>query len=202
MKKIGLGALILSLVIVLSGCGKEKEIEQNANQAISQEITAEGQVDDSESESSMIGRLKNAISSGKKMKCVYKINSGEDNTEVITYVQGDKYKTEMVLGQMKTFSIFDGDVMYSWLEGQKTGTKMDMECVNGLGAEEGAQNNETGKNVSVEDEEGFVESLSDAQSLQCEDADDINFDIPSDINFTDQCELLKNQQRLMEGLNK
>jgi hypothetical protein len=41
----------------------------------------------------------------------------------------------------------------------------------------------------------------DAQNLSCEDAGDVDFDIPNDVNFSDQCEMLKSQQKMIEGLN-
>lgn len=214
MKKIGLIAGGLFLVLILSGCGKNEKSnpsngEQN-NQEVN-EISADnnqespaGQVAENENsaEGGVMKKLKNALSSGKKMKCTYSMGDEKEKTEIITYVQGDKYKTEVNVGQIKTISIFDGDAMYSWSEGQKTGTKMAMSCLNSLDTRSEAESNPVSEESSVADEEEFVDTLADAQNLNCEDAGDVNFEVPSDINFTDQCEALKSQQKMLESLNK
>lgn len=212
MKKISLLAVGLFLVISLSGCGKpandgkivgENDSLANSNYPIPEVQNQEGAevkegvVGDG---AGMVEKLKNAISSGKKMKCTYK--TGEENgaTEVVTYIQGDKYKTEVVLGEMITTSVFDGEVMYSWVVGQKIGTKMTMDCIDSLdtkGETEAPQ-----ENAPLEDGEGFVEKLSSAQNLNCEDTGDIDFSIPTDVDFSDQCEMLKSQQKMIEGLNQ
>jgi len=209
-KTIILGVIMIS-TIFLGGCGKEIEIKENeisSNKINSDEIKNDkgedtGNVNNSEVsniEGNMLNKLKSAISSGKKMKCTYKMNDEDAEMEIITYVQGDKYKTETNFGQMKTISIFDGDVMYNWSVGHKTGTKMTMDCMNSLDVD--VQENKEAESDIPKDEEDFVDSLEAAKNLQCESFDDASFDIPNDIEFADQCEMLKSQQKLMEGFDK
>lgn len=212
MKKISLLVVGLFLVISLSGCGKpandgkivgENDSLSNSNYPIPEVQNQEGaEVKDEIAGDGvgMIEQLKNAISSGKKMKCTYK--TGEENgaTDVVTYIQGDKYKTEVVLGEMTTTSVFDGEIMYSWVAGQKVGTKMAMDCIDSLDIK--GETEIPQENVPLEDGEGFVEKLSSTQNLSCEDAADIDFSIPTDVNFSDQCEMLKTQQKMIEGLNQ
>lgn len=208
MKKVSLIVASLFLVLILSGCGKvEKnnndqanlDLAESKNQTQGEATTEDGTT---ESEGGIVAKLKNAISSGKKMKCTYKMGDENTATEVITYLQGDKYKTEIVMGQIKTVSVFDGDAMYSWVAEQKTGTKMTMDCINSLDVKGEAENESVPENIPEEDNDKFMETLADAQNLSCEDAGDVDFDIPSDVNFSDQCEMLKSQQKMIEGLNK
>lgn len=205
MKKASLIFSTLLLALVLGGCskgGEEKTIgEQDPNSAKeSQQLTGEiatGGENEPKEEGNILNKLKSAVTSGKKMKCVYKIENEGKSTEIVSYMQGDKYRSEIDMGAIKTRSVFDGDVMYSWTEGQKQGMKMTMDCMESLGGETAAGDNKE-EEIALKDGDDFVESLKDAQNLSCEDADDIDFSIPSDIEFTDQCEMLKSQQELME----
>lgn len=208
MKKVSLIGVSLFLVVSLSGCGEPKDSEIRDLSETVPNTTDQSQMeskiaeDTAEGEGNLINKLKNAISSGKKMKCTYKMGDENNATEIITYLQGDKYKTEIVMGQMKTLSVFDGESMYSWVSEQKTGTKMTMDCINSLDTKGETEAETVPENVPTGDEDDFVETLSDAQNLNCEDFQDADFDIPSDVVFTDQCELLKSQQKMIEGLNK
>lgn len=206
MKKISLLTLGLVLVLGLSGCGKVDKSNVNKNSEADLAKNQESVVANEESnkgEMSMVDKLKNSISSGKKMKCTYKMTDENGSTEVVTYMQGDKYKSEIIIGGMKTASVFDGDIMYSWVSGQKTGTKMTMDCINGLDikGETETETDTVPENIP-ESEDEFVDTLNNAENLNCEDADDIDFTVPSDVDFVDQCEMLKSQQKMIEGLNK
>lgn len=208
MKKLSFVTLGLFLALILSGCGSAQKGNDNNNQANSQVEEMEAQENQRSSaeengEKGIVAKIKNSISAGKKMKCTYKMDNENGDTEVITYIHGDKYKTEVMLGQIKTLSIFDGDVMYSWSEGQKTGTKMEMDCIDSLDIKGEVESEAVTENaVATEDQDDFVKALSEAQNLNCEDAGDVDFAVPSDINFIDQCEMIKSQQKMIEGLNK
>lgn len=201
MKKTTILGFALVSMIFLSGCAQKKEIiddQKSVSGDVKSEIVSDNEVKQEKvEEGGALNSLKSAILSGKKMRCTYKIKEGNVELKITTYVQGDKYKTEVDLGQVKTNSIFDGDVVYSWSVGQKTGTKMTMDCMKSLG-EDLPKNNEADKSVP-EDSEEFVDSLKDSQDLSCENFDEVDFEVPTDIEFVDQCEMLKAQQKLMEG---
>lgn len=210
MKKAIFIGIVMISTIFLGGCGSdnskvgEKSGVQNDNSKMDEDMNKKGEGADGsgvvENEGGMLNKLKSAISSGKKMKCTYKISDTDGEMEITTYMQGDKYKTEADFGQMKTVSVFDGDGMYSWSVGEKTGTKMTMDCMKSLSAD--IPEEKTTQDNVPKDEEEFVDSLEDAKNLKCESFDDVDFEIPSDVEFADQCEMLKSQQKLMEGFNK
>ncbi|HBI16770.1 MAG: hypothetical protein UR60_C0041G0003 [Candidatus Moranbacteria bacterium GW2011_GWF2_34_56] len=207
MKKLSFVTLALFLVLTLSGCGgaQKSNDDSQANSETEEIGTQDNQESGAEEngEKGIVAKIKNSISAGKKMKCTYKMSEENGDTEVITYIQGEKYKTEIMLGQMKTVSIFDGDAMYSWSEGQKTGTKMEMDCIDSLDVKGEVEREAVNENaVATEDQDDFVKTLSEAQNLNCEDAGDVDFSVPSDMEFIDQCEMLKSQQKMIEGLNK
>lgn len=202
MKKTPLLLSIILMVFILSGCsGKNKETVGNNNldtNGVVQQVEENVANKNAEmEEGNILNKLKNSLSSGKKMKCVYKIESEGNATEIISYMQGEKYRSEIAMGAIKTKSIFDGDTMYSWVEGQKQGMKMTMDCMESLGNESNTPEDKNGEILPKEGDE-FVESLKDAKNLSCEDAGDIDFSVPSDVEFTDQCEMLKSQQELLE----
>lgn len=209
MKKISLATCLLLLLFILAGCGKN-QINDNTKEGgagIESENIATGDGDLSEegvgeNENNVVKKLKNARSSGKKMRCSYGLGEEGNVSEVLTYIQGDKYKTEINMGQMKTVSVFDGDTMYSWSTDQKVGTKMTMECLDSLDAGNESEPEENVQQNDSNTKEEFVDTLEDTKNLNCEDVDNIDFEIPSDITFTDQCEILKSQQKMMENLNK
>ncbi|KKP67009.1 MAG: hypothetical protein UR66_C0003G0108 [Candidatus Moranbacteria bacterium GW2011_GWE1_35_17] len=205
MKKVSLILGGLFLIAVLAGCGKNEKIDSGEQVDLKlAEESAESlpKEDTGENKGGMMEKLKNSISKGKKMKCTYKISDENGATEVTTYAQGEKYKTEVNLGQMKTVSVFDGDVMYSWSAGQKVGTKMAMDCINSLDIKNEATKEADGEASPDKDDDNFVDALSGAENLNCEDAGDVDFSIPDDIKFSDQCEMLKSQQKILENLNK
>lgn len=200
----------LFLVMGLSGCGqadKANEVKEQTSLGaggsnVLNQDTAGAEEETTEGEGGLVDKLKNAISSGKKMKCTYKMADGNGETEVITYLQGDKYKTEILIGEMRTMSVFDGEAMYSWVLGQKVGTKMTMDCIDSLDTKGETVADIRGENIPEGEGDEFVETLLDAQNLSCVDADEVDFSIPSDVNFSDQCEMLKSQQKMIEGLNQ
>lgn len=197
MKKIGLYVLSFALVFTLAGCGKKEENSKMKNDmAIEGDYNQNEQGDVEVMENGVLANLKNSLSAGKKIKCSYQINDKDETMGVVeTYIQGDKYKTESTIDGIKNISIFDGDIVYSWIDGQKMGTKMSMDCINNLNGNK----EEIKENIPVEDEEGFVNSLGETNNLECGEAGDIDFDLPSEIEFSDQCEILKSQQQLIEG---
>ena len=194
----------LLAVVVFSGCGKEAEKSDEFNSTSGEEGLLERgpatSAEEAETSKNPLEKLRLDLSSGKKIKCTYKMTDESGDLEVVTYAQGDKYKTEMMIGGAKNYSIFDGETTYTWSEGQKTGTKISLDCLSDLESEEV----EVEEEVETENdaEEDFADSLKDAQNLKCEDYQETDFEIPEGIEFIDQCDLLEAQQKMLEGFNQ
>lgn len=200
MKKIVPIAIIAVLVIIIGGFFVFKKVSDDkkneAKNPIAQEkIETEGDKEEGEKSSGIIDELAK-IKDGKKMKCVYTIKMGEDEFQSESYVQGDKYKSISVmdaLEEKKTYVIFDGENQYSWTDGAVEGFKMNADCM-----EDTAEELEDAVDVPETAELGDL--FENAVDVKCNPVEEIDFTVPSNITFVDQCEMLKNQMKQIEEL--
>lgn len=182
MKKTLLGVVIIGSAFVLSGCGKQAAQNQGTVQNQAQEQKGASSV------GSAITSIKDAMGLGTKMKCEYSMGTGADAVKSIAYVEGKKHKSVGTFNGITTNTIFDGENMYNWQEGQKTGFKMTMTCINDLKASLPADKQDYLANDVKSPEDQFDNATSTSCSPTSES---INFSAPSDVTFKDQCEMLK-----------
>ena len=180
MKVVALAAVVLFLV----GCGNkpadkagEAGVEKKSNVSVETKKDKGG----------AISSIKDAMGLGKAMKCAYKFE-GEDggSLESVVYIDGKKYKAESTVMGKKQNVIFDETAMYSWAEGEKTGMKMTIACM-----EEMNKNLPEGDDASVPETKTDEDFFDDATDVSCEPYSGADFSIPKSITFTDQCEMLK-----------
>ncbi len=203
MKKIAPIAIIVALIIIVGGFFVFKKVSDDKkneakNSVVQEKIETEGDKEEGENSSGIIDELAK-IKDGKKMKCVYTIKMGEDEFQSESYVQGEKYKSISVmdaLEEKKTYAIFDGENQYSWTDGATEGFKMSVDCMKDA----------TKKMEGTIDmpEAGETAELGDlfenAVDVKCNPVEEIDFTVPSNITFVDQCEMLKNQMKQIEEL--
>ncbi|MFC1622979.1 hypothetical protein ACFL2R_00860 [Patescibacteria group bacterium] len=182
MKKVFLTLGVIFLVVTLSGCFHDKQQTQ----------TQQGK-QDQKNEGSGMSELVDMMTRGEKIKCVYRLRA-EDEFEVVTYVDGKKYRTESRMNDVKYAAIFDGKDMHSWMNGQKNGTKMNLECMKDFEMPEGIDQE------SMKIEEEPMNMFNDRVNLKCEEVNSIDFSVPSDVEFIDQCEMMKKQMKQMEEM--
>lgn len=194
MKKIIFLTGILILAITLSGCGRKNGTTE-ANPALENE-TVQADTENNESEKSVFNSIKEALGSQKTLECTFVSGEEDLNVEVKSYVQGEKYKTEFMVDGKKNYSVFDGKVSHSWEEGSTQGVKIDIECLKSLG--ESSEDEESEESPTEEEPADVFEG---AQNVECRETGKADFSIPEGINFMDQCEMLKNQQRLINELD-
>ena len=179
-------AALAAGVLVFVGCGNKTVNNQNENQE-------QAQTESKSEESGIISSIKDAMDTGKEMRCEYKIkdaNGGESS--VITFVDGKKYRTDMAVGGQTQHIIFDEEAMYSWREGQKQGTKITVACSEELAKNAPqAENNNTSEAIDPTGEKTFDNAL----DVKCEEAMGTGFSVPIDVEFQDQCEILKNMMK-------
>lgn len=188
-KKIFLGTLMLVFALTLSACGNKTQTQEKE---MAKEMAGE--------KSGMISSIKDAMGMKKKMKCTYKIKAGGEEMESISYIDGEKYRAESKVMGKKHIAIFDGSDMHSWSEGQKTGMKMTKKCTEELQA----QNREMNQGEEKQNQEEFqagAENFDNAIDVKCEEVSDIDFSIPTDVEFVDQCEMIKGLSEQMKNMN-
>lgn len=189
-KHIYLVSLML-IVFLAAGfsCGKSDEAvttDENSGQAV-----------ENQNEDSIIDDFKNALNLNQKMKCTYKVDSQGERFESTSYFQGDKYRTEYEANGVKYTTVFDGETMYTWDENTKQGTKMELACLDDI---EAVQADEEADDSDYEEYQTSAEVLDAGVDVSCRKVASIDFSIPSDVEFVDQCELLKQQMEALENI--
>jgi len=196
MNKIKIAALAAG-VLLLAGCGNKAArpaTDSGADNAGATKTEEKGML------SEAITSIKDAMASGKAMKCSYTIKNKEGGDIVSTmYVDGKKYAGTTNVAGIVQHMIFDETAMYSWSEGQKTGMKMTTACSEELAAKAPKSQNDNAPTPPTTDPE---KTFDNALDVKCEPNSGGDFTIPSDITFTDQCEMMKNlQKNLPSGTN-
>jgi len=192
VKKIIVLSSLLLVVVILSGCFKKQTKTENSQQLLETSEKQENQA------KSMAESIKDAITKGKKMECKTKIGSDGDMVESKFSVQGEKYRSEVETEAGKFISVSDGKIVHTWNSETKEGTKVDLNCVKDLeiSAPEGSENDyEYSTYKSSED------IVDNATEIDCKPVSLIDFSIPADVSFIDQCEMLKNAQEAMKKFN-
>ncbi len=199
MKKVLSIAVVAIAVVFIGGCSvnKNDDNKQQLDQLVNKS-------DSSEKDDGMMGGMIDQlakIKKGESMKCVYTIDMGNGEVKTESYVQGEKFKsiTTMDVGEeMKTYAIFDGKNQYSWVEGKTEGFKMSMDCMDDMGDLYGEMD-ETEDEDSNEVME-IDDMFENAMDIDCQPVGKIDFTIPSNITFVDQCEMMKDQMKQIEEL--
>lgn len=170
-----------------------KEMMQGAEQKMQQEkAMVEEKAGD---ELSGAKAWANAAMLGKKLRCTYSQASGNgQSSDAVMYVDGKKYRTEFQSGNVHYVSVFDGNSIYSWKEGEKQGMQMAVSCMEDM---QGTAPDEGQKKEFQSSSEEVIESAPD---ISCSETEDVDVSIPSDITFSDQCAAIKNQMQQLQNV--
>ncbi len=172
---------VVAAAFIFSGCGNQAVVQAPAQKETPVEVKNESP--------SVISSIKEAMGLGKKMKCTYTFGTGDSKFDSVAYIDGQKYKSASIIAGKVNNTYFDGSAVYSWMEGGKTGTKMTMACINELKSSL-PQNQPAGSGPqTVKNPE---DQFKDVVNTNCVAADTtVDLTLPSDVTFTDQCEVLK-----------
>jgi hypothetical protein len=202
MKKILQIIATGGLVLLLSACGCQKKTSQETGP----QTAAPSETPASQPESGIISSIKDAFSSGKKMQCTFteKQPGTQGDVKYTLYTDGKKnFKTQFAItaeGKITTMNSLmnqdNGGTMYSWNEGEKTGMKFTVACM-----KEVADNMPQGQNTPPPPTD-TEDPYQGATDVKCEPASSVDITVPSDIVFTDQCEMMKNLTKNLPDLEK
>lgn len=177
MKKIFFGTLVFVFAITLSGCGEKTQPQpQSGGQEGGQSQQETSKKDNASGESDLI---KNAISSGKKMECTYvrKIDEEMELTAVVQ-IEGKNFKSVMEVGGSKSYAAVKDGVMYTWGNAMAIPAKITESCLK--------ESKET-----IPSAQNPEKIFDDAIKVACNSVDSVDISIPSDIQFKDICEMMK-----------
>jgi hypothetical protein len=183
-------AVLAAGILILAGCGN-KAVDNSAGEA---KDAGAAKTESKKESGGIISSIKDAMNLGKTMECTYTIKDGMGpgkNLVSKSYVQGKKYMGENEKDGKTTIRLFDGEATYSWTKGEKTGTKMEQKCLDEISA--AAPKVEADESLIPDDKISQEKTLEDATDVDCKDASGVDFSVPSDVIFTDQCEIMKNR---------
>lgn len=191
--------LLIGAVVVVMGCDKAKEAKDKKDELKATIAAHEDKLN--ESVNQIEEHLQEAMNTGKKMKCNYSFVD-EDDGEISSkaWIWGDKNKVISTVTGRQEIVVFDGNTFYNWNEGELKGAKMNKDCVDSL-PKEGAD-----ENGNDADKETFGEFETSEQIIarangNCKETDEeIDFTVPSNVEFMDTCDLLKKQMELLKNL--
>lgn len=189
---------IVLVVVVLAGIGWYVSQKQGGSPASEQgEGISRTSMPTPGEAPGVIGSIKDAMGLGKKMKCTYSDKGGSGVSSTV-FVDGQRFKFTTEANGTKMYGVFDGDTQYMWTAGaEKQGFKMTKACTDELAKMAGQT--ETGA-ASTTTPQDFQESFDSAQDVRCEAAGSEDFSIPADITFVDQCEMLRDSMKALEGI--
>lgn len=152
-------------------------------------------------ESKVVSSIKDAMGLGRKMQCTYAI--GDDKAiQATVLVDGEKFKSTTVMKDMTVHGLFDGETQYTWTDKEKQGSKMSKACLDKMTARfqdmsADASKKESAAAPSVQDlREGF-DGLKD---VQCQAASAVDFSLPKDVSFVDQCAMIEQSMKMMDEM--
>lgn len=197
MKKI---LVVVAVVIFLVLVGLFMRGKQISPQDMGQKGTAtptEATPQTAPEKNGIISSIKDAMGLGQKMRCTYTAPDakGAPVTSTIA-VDGQKYKFTSDSKGEKLYGLFDGETQYTWTTGTtKQGWKMTKACM-----EELSKSVPTSNGAAPETPQDAQKSFANAENVQCVPSASEDFTVPTDVNFVDQCEMMRNSLKALDGM--
>ncbi len=142
----------------------------------------------------MVTSIKDAMGLGTAMSCTYVMEQDGKTFESTVNVEGEKFQSVSKIGEMTTYALSDGSDQYMWTSGSKQGFKMSKACLEEM-KKLAPPTTEEKKTSTMEDAQAALDA---AKNVSCTPAGNVDFAIPTDITFTDQCAMLKDSLKMME----
>jgi len=171
--------LLILLPLILTACGTKNE-SKTATQ--------------SEKPAAKFS-LKNALTAGQSVKCVYEV----DGQSVTTIAKGEKFKIDGIgmMGEAKAGGmVSDGTYMYTWDNDTKKGTKYDIKAMQDLASE--SPNPQATSQSDQFDFGSWADTQENKYKIDCQEAllTDAEFNPPDDVVFQDITQSMINMSEL------
>lgn len=179
------------LMVFFSGCSNESNIEKGI------EKTKNNAIEKSKVITEHIG---SSIEKGIAVECVNTL----DSKQMKSFIEKGNVRSEMTINGKKQIIVVKDGTTYSWYDGEENGQKMDKVCLDDL--KKYSENMTDNKVKQPEEKMISVESLKkdeNAGKIKCSPTKNVDFSIPSNIKFIDQCQMVKQQmQQIKERMKK
>jgi predicted small lipoprotein YifL len=207
MKNIAIISLVFVLGFALAGCGKNKAAPANQNQQTNQTQESGGEnnkmgkkISDVMKQGQYVGKqIAEALQRNERLKCTYKVSSDDEEMLTEVYMEGEKYRSKMTSGGEEINVIYDGKVHYNWTASTKKGMKMESSCLEELQTPDEPEQVED-VDLDIDQYKTTDEILQEEVEMSCDKTGPIDFSPPSDVDFMDQCEMLKKQMEMVEQM--
>jgi len=197
--------IIVAVAVFVLSKKNDDQKQLRENESASSEETMRN-TDDAEikTEDSFTEKILNMMDGGKTISCTY-TSDGADESSVKTtvFMEGEK-KYKMAIDTElagKQYVLSDGNVMWSWNDSQKQGYVTDLSCIKELNKQSGdiSEKSDIAEDYQYDSNDEIIAQDPD---MKCEETSQIDFSLPKDITFTDQCALLKQSADMMEQIKK
>lgn len=167
------------------------------------ETTLPSETGDSLAEKGMatITSIREAMGLGKSMQCSYYLNEGDIalNAQSTVVVDGQKFKSTTVMKDMTVYGLFDGETQYTWMSDEKQGMKMSKSCMEQMTKTVNSMAKPETPAATAKD---MREEFEMAKNVSCEPASGVDWSLPSDVVFTDQCAMMEQTMHMMEQMKE
>lgn len=150
-------------------------------------------------EGGMVSSIKQAMGLGQKMQCSYAVAQGDQSVQSTVAIDGGKYKSTTMVSGMTVYALFDGENQYSWTSAAKTGTKMSKACLEKMGDMAKDMTKPTSAPAPAEAPD-MEKAFEMAKNVKCEAAPAVDFTLPKDVTFTDQCAMMEQSMKMMQEM--
>lgn len=189
-------SLLILVALFATGCIKKPQTDQA--QTKTSDSTTQKSDDDVDS---FTGNLMDVLKMGKAVKCTGTYTGEEGSMDMTVYASGEKSYSEMTFdlgeeGTMESYSIYDGDWMYSW-NNMGMASKMKVSDMEELAGD--MPEAEDYEGADAETPQAFQQDF----NYKCRPwiADNSKFTPPSDIEFVDLTQTMKDFTEAMESGN-
>lgn len=140
----------------------------------------------------MVASIKDAMGLGKKMQCTFTTETDGKAFQSTVMVDGSTFKTMSNMGDVTVYGLFDGADQYTWMSNSKEGYKMSKACM-----EELKNLAPTEGTVAQAKPKDLQQEFDSAQNVNCVPATAVDFDLPKEVTFADQCAMMKQSFEMM-----
>lgn len=143
-----------------------------------------------------VASIKDAMGLGKSMQCSYSV-SEDQSIQSSVVVDGQKFKSTTVMKDMTVYGLFDGEMQYTWMSNSKQGMKMSKSCLEQM---TNTVKDMTKPETSAPAARDMRDELDMAKNVSCQPAAGVDWSLPKDITFVDQCAMMQDSMKMLQEM--
>lgn len=199
-----IGLVVVAVVLIggfLYWNSRESDVTGMEKAAEGLMVVSGDTADMAKEEKGIVSSIKDAMGLGTKMQCTYAI--GDDKSiQATVMVDGEKFKSTTVMKDMTIHGLFDGESQYTWTDKEKQGSKMSKACLDKMTArfQDMSASSTTKESAAAPSIQDLREGFDGLKNVQCQPAAAIDFSLPKEVTFIDQCAMIEQSMKMMEEM--